>query len=201
MSDDYLWDKSGEPDPEVEQLEQLLGNLRYRRKPGPLPLPQRAPIRPRRFDSPTLAAVAAVLLMMVAAGVWYVSGGGNQSQSSGVSAINVQTGRAQDWLSAESVIATNAQPKDVEIDKPERALVATKATRVNTTRRLIEFKRNEPSEGRIANVSSPNRAEQISEDEGVAAREKLIRALHLASSKLNLVQKKVQDNKVLGPVS
>jgi hypothetical protein len=29
MNDDYLWDKSGEPDPEVERLENLLGEFRH----------------------------------------------------------------------------------------------------------------------------------------------------------------------------
>lgn len=33
MSDDYLFDKSGEPDPEVAELEQALAPLRYRKKP------------------------------------------------------------------------------------------------------------------------------------------------------------------------
>ena len=38
MNDDYLWDKSGEPDPEVQKLEEILGTLRY--QPRPLNLPQ-----------------------------------------------------------------------------------------------------------------------------------------------------------------
>ena len=29
MNDDYLWDKTGEPDPEIQQLENILGELRY----------------------------------------------------------------------------------------------------------------------------------------------------------------------------
>ena len=28
MSNDYLWDRSGPPDPEVERLEKMLGRLR-----------------------------------------------------------------------------------------------------------------------------------------------------------------------------
>src|SRR5262245_14380426 len=34
MSDDYLWDGSGEPDPEVERLERLLGRFKHDR-PAP----------------------------------------------------------------------------------------------------------------------------------------------------------------------
>jgi len=35
MKDDYLWDGSGEPDPEVQKLEKMLGRLRH--KPGRVP--------------------------------------------------------------------------------------------------------------------------------------------------------------------
>jgi len=30
---DYLWDKSGKPDPEIEELEKALGSLKYKEKP------------------------------------------------------------------------------------------------------------------------------------------------------------------------
>jgi len=33
VSDEYLWNRSGEPDPEVERLELLLGGLRHRSGP------------------------------------------------------------------------------------------------------------------------------------------------------------------------
>jgi hypothetical protein len=33
MSDEYLWDRTGAPDPEIERLEGLLGRFGYRRKP------------------------------------------------------------------------------------------------------------------------------------------------------------------------
>ena len=95
MSDDrYLWDKSGEPDPEIEQLERVLGSMAHR--DAPLALPQEgdapevatsggtptAPIsapppRPRRRIHPTPPIVwraprlawAAVLLVLVMVGV------------------------------------------------------------------------------------------------------------------------------------
>ena len=37
---DYLWDRTGPVDPEVERLEQTLGTLRYR--------PRATPVGPRR---------------------------------------------------------------------------------------------------------------------------------------------------------
>ncbi len=37
MSEEYLWDKSGKPDPEIQELEEILGTLRYQPKPLVLP--------------------------------------------------------------------------------------------------------------------------------------------------------------------
>lgn len=64
--DEYLWDRSGEPDPEVQKLESLLGQFRYDR-PAPA-LPQIAEARrgffPLRFRLfPALAAATAILVL------------------------------------------------------------------------------------------------------------------------------------------
>ena len=37
MNDDYLWDKTGQPDPQIQQLEEILGTLRYQPKPLAIP--------------------------------------------------------------------------------------------------------------------------------------------------------------------
>lgn len=65
MSEDYLWDKSGEPDSEVERLEKLLGPLGHR--PGRIPTWRRT--RQRRLVA-ALAIAAAVLI--AAGGAWMV---------------------------------------------------------------------------------------------------------------------------------
>jgi len=62
MNDDYLWDKTGQPDPEIQQLEEILGTLRY--QPKPLALPQ------KRNYFPLLAIAASLLLMLLAGGIW-----------------------------------------------------------------------------------------------------------------------------------
>ena len=61
MSDDYLWDKSGDPDPEIERIEKALSPLRHEgewRDPGPViardagvPGARVAPAAPRRAPS------------------------------------------------------------------------------------------------------------------------------------------------------
>ena len=62
MNDDYLWDKTGLPDPEIQQLEDILGTLRY--QPKPLALPQ------KRNYFPLLAIAASLLLALLAGGIW-----------------------------------------------------------------------------------------------------------------------------------
>ncbi|MEN3329922.1 MAG: hypothetical protein V7638_4729 [Acidobacteriota bacterium] len=62
MNDDYLWDKTGEPDPQIQQLEEILGTLRY--QPRPLALPQ------KRNYVPLLAIAASLLLALLAGGIW-----------------------------------------------------------------------------------------------------------------------------------
>lgn len=62
MNDDYLWDKTGQPDPEIQKLEEILGTLRY--QPRPLVIPRRKNYFP-------LLAIAASLLLAIAAGsIW-----------------------------------------------------------------------------------------------------------------------------------
>jgi len=71
MKDDYLWDGSGEPDPEVQKLENLLGRYRHN-QPAPA-FDQIADVQPVRSRwgflsfrlSFQLGAVAAVLLVTV----------------------------------------------------------------------------------------------------------------------------------------
>lgn len=62
MSDDYLWDGSGEPDPEIQTLENALGKLRHN-CPAPV-LPEITTVRHRLWRSqvfPSLAVAAGIL--------------------------------------------------------------------------------------------------------------------------------------------
>jgi hypothetical protein len=64
MKDDYLWDKSGQPDPEIQKLEEILGTLRY--QPRPLELP----VSRRRSYFPLMAIAASLLLALLSGGIW-----------------------------------------------------------------------------------------------------------------------------------
>lgn len=74
MSNDYLWDRTGQRDPEVERLEKLLGEFGY--KDAPADFLRRADnvreMRPRRWLAP-LATAAAALLVIASGGLWYVT--------------------------------------------------------------------------------------------------------------------------------
>jgi hypothetical protein len=63
MNDDYLWDKSGEPDPQIQQLEEILGTLRY--QPKPLQLPR------QRNYRPWLAIAATLVIALLAGALWF----------------------------------------------------------------------------------------------------------------------------------
>ncbi len=67
MNDDYLWDRSGETDPEVERLERVLGKYRY--QATPLSPALRSQVTVRRSGWIRFAAVAAAILIVLA-GLW-----------------------------------------------------------------------------------------------------------------------------------
>jgi type IV secretory pathway VirB10-like protein len=70
MNEEYLWEKSGEPDPEVQELEEILGVLRYQPKKLDLPVNVR-PTHHRGYLS--LIAIAATLVMALLAGFLWLS--------------------------------------------------------------------------------------------------------------------------------
>ena len=57
MNNDYLWDRTGEPDSEIQRLEEILGDLRY--QPHPLAIPTQPHTARHRMFLPTLAIAAA----------------------------------------------------------------------------------------------------------------------------------------------
>ena len=68
MNEEYLWDKSGEQDPEIHELERILGTLRY--QPKSLELPNDVqPVRRNRY-LPLLAIAATVLVALLAGILW-----------------------------------------------------------------------------------------------------------------------------------
>ena len=69
--DDYLWDKSGEPDPEIVKLEQKLAAFQHRRPAADFPqiVPARRRIFPWDWSQPFPALATAAAALVILAGV------------------------------------------------------------------------------------------------------------------------------------
>jgi hypothetical protein len=118
MSNDYLWDGSGEPDPDVAHLEQMLGELRWSERRGDLSAGRPVVRLHRRIWA--LAAATIVLGIGITAllrttrtthpvPVWQLSSA--DQRSGGVRAGQViETGRGAATIESESVGEVNIGP-------------------------------------------------------------------------------------------
>jgi len=102
MNDDYLWDKSGEPDPEVERLERRLAPLAYR--PGQRFQP------PRRRWPMVIGIAAAVVISTGGAWLWIAIHHPSQQSPAGPSwEVTALTGQpAQPRISRGGAIETDS---------------------------------------------------------------------------------------------
>ena len=169
MKDDYLWDRSGQPDPDIQQLEDILEELRY--QPRKLEIPRVVHSSRNRY----LAIAAAVSLAVLGLGLWL----GIQRQSP----ANVTEDKTQaaanpiDEKKLSTLSAENHAPPAVEVIKN----VQPRRYRAVNSRRPRHI------------VTSPRMtAEEVAEARD--AKERLMLALRLASSKLNYAQKKTQGS-------
>ena len=177
MNDNYLWDKSGEPDPEVQELEEILSALRY--QPKQLEIP--AHIRPQRRSYLTrgLAIAAAIALVALGLGVWRATNRTAKPQGLAVS----QPNRVE---SSDKAPVQKTAAREIEEVKPS---TQPESVAINT-------RRHRPSAG-VRNRSLEVMPPKLSESEvaeAKAAKDQLILALRVASSKLNQAQRKTQGN-------
>lgn len=176
MNDDYLWDRTGEPDPEIQELEAVLGALRY--QPQPLSLPAR--IRERRYFRP-MAVAAAIALVVLAVGLWFKisrPAPHGQTETATVRPPAVKETPQADADGSPAHEQLGQFPHRV-IRVPHRKLPAASAA-VNSANRPP--KSTPPRED--LSVAQLNEAR--------AAKEQLLQALRLASAKLGLAQRKTQ---------
>lgn len=198
MNEDYLWDKTGEPDPEIEQLEKALGSLRYKRPAEPLPLPA----TPTRWSfrlsfSPALAIAASLLILILAGGVWLSLRRSNSSE--GRDTIATETAPLEEKQVVPNVSGPRPPIGPENPGDPRTVIGENKPDTVQPDRvvprkhlpRRFSGARLETAKHRELNISP--RREQLAR-EGEQAKAQLILALHIASDKLNTVQKKIQTN-------
>lgn len=206
MNEDYLWDKSGEPDPEIEQLEQTLGRLRYKRPIQPLPLqmPSRSWLRPS--FSPALAIAATLVILLLAVGLWL----GLRRSNSSVGNNAATTGTLPKAAASPQIVSgppphvgpieAKAGGVKMDVEKHFTNPSGASSPRNRIVVRASVERRQESASLQNANSQARNRREQTIR-EGELAKEQLIKALHITSDKLNAVQKKIQGNQERGPIS
>lgn len=173
MNNNYLWDRSGEIDPDIQRLEETLGALRY--QPQPLQIPAHLQIGRRRSLYPAMAIAAAIALLAVALGLWFAfkqrqvapSLYANQNSERGAKPVEKQ------------------QPP--QNDRPQQALVSTDVKPPVTQRRHREPTHTLQARYKVR-TPAPT---QLTPDE-LAEREQVLVALRLVSFKLNVAQRKAQ---------
>ncbi|MDX6613167.1 MAG: hypothetical protein QOD75_2353 [Blastocatellia bacterium] len=184
---DYLWDRSGEPDEEMQKLEELLAPLGY--QPRPLQIPDSVVPERRRTLTPTLAIAATILLAALALGLW----------------LTINRKQAVQPLQAVLLPAQNtAQQSPVPISSPEKPEVAAGPNkslipvgpRLPHRQMVSHRERSQPIERQATRetIASARAQVEANEAEGERAKEQLMTALRLVSTKLNHAQKQTQGD-------
>lgn len=170
MNDNYLWDRTGEPNPEIQKLEELLGELRY--QPRPLQIPADITISRKRSFFVPITMAAAIIMVAILSGLWVqfrrkpTIQAGESNQAAPVAPANVK------------------QPESVPEPKP---LVVKHDPNEQKARRQLN--RNLLA----INKRPVNRSETLAPrltPEELAEKEQVLVALRLVSAKLNLAQRK-----------
>jgi len=192
MEDNYLWDRSGEPDPAIQELEAILGTLRY--QPRPLEIPHHIqPGRRRRFF-PALAVAAAIALFAILLGLWFSF---NRRQAPAIEAKRNQqiiTPQPQ-GRPASTVSQTNAGRQDIGppgLQGPSGPVGPIgQDSRPVSIQKHIEAPRNLLASNQRRAPRTVIRQPQLTPEE-LAEKEQVLVALRLVSAKLNLAQRKTQ---------
>jgi hypothetical protein len=168
MNDEYLWDKSGEPDPEIQQLEQILGTLRF--QPKSFELPDNVQLIRGNHNLPLLAIAATILMAVFAAGLWLL-------------VKNKSTPQLQNVRVEAPTFPQNIGGPTPPGNKPKESL-AIKGTTPNRHRDRAATSRPRQNFSDLPALAKSKRQQALE------AKEQLMVALRLASEKLNLAQRK-----------
>jgi hypothetical protein len=183
MNNDYLWDRTGEPDAEIQRLEEILGTLRY--EPRQLAIP--AQLRPerRRMFFPPLAIAAAIAMMVVAAGLWFALSRQKVAQPS--EAKTVPAGQKLNDKQTPGAIP-NRSPIEHLTRNPNSQTAIVTAPRPRPSRNVLA---SNPRKRRDVTASASGMTAE-ERDQAEAAKDKLMLALRVATTKLSLAQRKAQ---------
>jgi cytoskeletal protein RodZ len=171
MDNNYLWDRSGEIDPDIQQLEETLGTLRY--QPQALQIPASLQIGRSRSVYPLMAIAATIALVAIALGLWFAF--------------------KQRQAAPPSEVRQNSQPASPQIEKqspperqPEQAAVNPDSNPPPSLKRHREPTRNLLARNRLRTPAPELTPAELAE------REQVLVALRLVSAKLNVAQRRTQ---------
>jgi len=181
---DYLWDKTGEPDPEIQQLEEILGALRY--QPRPLEIPAGLQVGRERsffrsYASP-LAIAATVAMLLLGLGLWL---GLQRLQRSPQQIV-----KSPDTPQVRPLPPNEKQNSAVAVASPEpeqKRIVESPHRRVNPSSLARNSKRDRNTAVKDQQLTLKQ------QQEARAAKDQLMLALRVTSMKLNLAQRKAQS--------
>jgi hypothetical protein len=170
MNDNYLWDRTGEPDPEIQKLEELLGELRY--QPRTLHIPASVTIgRKRSFFVPVTIA-AAIIMVAVLSALWF-------QFSRKPTATTVQK--------EQKTPVTPANVNQPESSPEQKPMVVKDEPKEQKPRRQLN--RNLMAINKPPAIRRETLAPKLTPEE-LAEKEQVLVALRLVSAKLNLAQRK-----------
>jgi ferric-dicitrate binding protein FerR (iron transport regulator) len=146
MKEDYLWDKSGKPDPEVERLEELLGEFRHRGNEPPWPAdlgPQRSRSRGWRIRLLAIAAAVAVAISVGWLSMYWVRDGWKVERLAGAPRLSGIPLVGEGLLRVGQTLETDGESR-AELSIGEIGFVEVHPGSV------IRLERNKPTEHRMA---------------------------------------------------
>ena len=184
MNDDYLWDRSGEPDTEVAKLEELFQGLRFDTTAATSP-PFKLSVVPvrKRFSFPVKIAAGLVFLLFAGAfalklGWWSVRR--NSSMTKVVPSVDERA----------PGLPVQGPQASVTHD-PEPISTPLSGFQPKVQKRILQPRR--------AKNTFKTQTDKIRE--GERAKAELMEAFRIASATLNQVQQKLVVNKDVGPSS
>jgi hypothetical protein len=187
---DYLWDKSGEPDPEIQELEEILGTLRHR--PRALEIPADLEIGGRhsffRGLTPMLAIAAAITLLLFGLALWF----GLQRLQGGSKPEVVRSSPAKEKAPAPVQPASPNHDQFAHLKPEPTQAPQKKPTRQRVNQSFVAASKK-PSRTRPNNLTNKSEEFAANQQKALAARDQLFLALRVASEKLNFAQRKTQN--------
>ncbi|MEK6336919.1 MAG: hypothetical protein AABM67_18505 [Acidobacteriota bacterium] len=178
MKEDYLWDRSGEPDTELQKLEEILGTLKY--QPRPLQIPDDLQIGGQRRYFQPFAIAAVIALFAVVMGLWIFF---NRTTSAPPQTAEQKSPEVQKGV--EKGPSKNAE------DKTGNEEVAS--YRPEHKRKPRAANRNLVAGNRVPSIRKDTRQPELTPEE-LAEKQQLLTALRLVSAKLNVAQRRTQGS-------